>query len=260
MSGTHAFGALRWMSVVLDLPVGHTPTATFWEQITAARLTPGGGEGRELATLTPARGDPHVRVQWVAGRGGTHFDLHAVDPGSWAARARAHGAGARHTEAGFEVLGSPGGFAFCVVGWQGEADAAPAVPGPSGGSSRLDQVCLDIPAEAFASEVEFWAGLTGWELVRASRPEFALLRPPRGLPVRLLLQRLDRSAPGEPVSAHIDIAAGPTMAQVAETAVWHASLGAQPGSTYEFWQVMLDPSGRVYCLTMRDPETGRIAL
>jgi hypothetical protein len=135
---------------------------------------------------------------------------------------------------------------FCAVRGHGEAVRPPVVAG-----SRLDQVCLDIPPSAYAAESDFWAALTGWERLTGSRPEFEVLRPPAGLPVRILLQRLDAE---RPASAHLDLA----CADVAEVRARHEELGAVAVHHGPHWSVMRDPAGGIYCLTGRDPQTGAL--
>jgi len=151
------------------------------------------------------------------------------------------------------VVDSPGGFTFCLVRWDGET----TVPAPSrmdgAGASRADQLCLDIPPTLFERERSFWAALTGWEMRSGSRPEFAYLRRPAGIPVRLLLQRRVGADSGDRVTAHVDFA----CANQDQLADLHVARGAQVTGTFPFWTVMADPTGRQYCLTKRDPETGR---
>ncbi len=117
----------------------------------------------------------------------------------------------------------------------------------------LDQVCLDIPAPLWDREVEFWHTMTGRELEKGLRPEFAFLGDPDpegGL--RILLQRLD-STDG-PVRAHPDFAVADRAAETAR----HVRLGAHTLSVMERWTVMQAPDRHVYCLTDRDPTTGRV--
>jgi hypothetical protein len=84
-------------------------------------------------------------------------------------------------------------------------------------------------------------------------PEFSYLERPRELPVRLLFQRLLTSDPAQPVSAHADLACD----DIARLADRHVEAGARVVARYPYWVTMIDPAGREYCLTSRDPETGR---
>jgi hypothetical protein len=143
------------------------------------------------------------------------------------------------------VLRSPGGQLFCADPWRGQSSRPGVVRG-----SRLDQVCLDVPAPAFGREVVFWSVLLdGWESRPGSLAEFHVVEPPSGLPVRLLLQRLDEE---RPASAHLDLA----CADVAATRARHEELGAAFVTGFPGWTVMRDPAGGTYCLTTRDPATG----
>ena len=93
-------------------------------------------------------------------------------------------------------------------------------------------------------EPGFWCALTGWELWHSPyADEFHSLVRPRGIPIRLLLQRLGAEESG-PVRAHLDIA---TDDRAAETRR-HAALGAR----------VADPAGLAYCLTDRDAESGML--
>ncbi|MGL5910814.1 MAG: VOC family protein, partial [Phycicoccus sp.] len=73
------------------------------------------------------------------------------------------------------------------------------------------------------------------------------LERPRRIPFRLLLQRLDDA--GGTVRAHVDLACTDRVAST----VRHLALGARVLREREFWTVLSDPAGRVYCLTDRDP-------
>jgi Glyoxalase-like domain len=207
----------------------------------------------------PRHGDPYIRVQRVdEGNGGCHLDLHldldAESLDEAGARAATLGARARRRLDDLVVLESPGGFTFCLVPWEQES----TVPGPvqldSGGASRVDQLCLDIPSARFEAECDFWERLTGWELRAGALPEFAFLVRPGGIPVRLLFQRRVSAGKHDKVRAHVDFA----CADAARLAVRHAAAGARALATFPLWLTMADPTGHAYCLTKRDPETGRL--
>ncbi|MFC9925474.1 VOC family protein [Streptomyces sp. NPDC127190] len=242
---------IRWTYAFIDRPAERlAEAAAFWTAVTGTRLSEPRGEDGEFATLLPAEGsgaDPCVKLQGVAeGPGGAHLDLCVEDVRELAEKACRLGAELVADHDGWAVLRSPGGQLFCAVPWHAEAVRPPVVAG-----SRLDQVCLDIPPSGYAAEAAFWAELTGWERRTGSRPEFEVLVPPAGLPVRILLQRLDDEH-ATTTTAHLDLACADLTAARSR----HEELGAalvRPGA---HWTVMRDPAGGLYCLTGRAPETG----
>ncbi|MGW5279067.1 VOC family protein [Streptomyces collinus] len=237
---------IRWTYAFVDRPLGRFAEAhAFWTAVTGARLSGFRGELQEFVTLLPDGADPCLKLQGVLdGAGGAHLDFSVEDVRAFLALATGLGAATAADHGDWAVLRSPGGQPFCVGAWRGEAVRPPVVEG-----SRLDQVCLDVPPSVYDAETAFWAALTGWESPAASRPEFRVLRPPAGLPVRILLQRLDdERAP----SAHPDLA----CADIGATRARHERLGATVVGRGPHWTVMRDPAGGVYCLTGRDPGTG----
>ncbi|WP_372352231.1 VOC family protein [Streptomyces sp. KL116D] len=233
--------AVRWAYAFIDRPYAEFGAACdFWARVTGTRLSELRGERGKFVTLMPSGGDPCLKVQGVLdGAGGAHVDLAVEDVVGEARRARSLGAGAVYSEPGLEVLRSPAGQLFCLVAWQGER----VVPGAVPPRSRLDQVCLDTPSDAFDAEVAFWGRLTGWPEVACAGPEFRVLA---ASPVRLLFQRLDS---GDVASAHLDVACGDRSAVRGV----HEGLGAVRVREGRTWTVMRDPSGGAYCLTDRTP-------
>ncbi len=248
----------RWLTIFLDFPSGAFWTGVaFWREITGSGLSPSRGAAGEFATLLPPAGDAYLRVQRVAaGSGGCHLDLHVDGPLSGAAdHAVALGATVRHAGEGLIIADSPGGFTFCLVSWDGESVVPDPVRAGDAGEGRADQLCLDIPAAGYDRECSFWSALTGSELRAGSRPEFGYLPRADGIPVRLLLQRLDDAAPDGRVTGHVDFA----CADRQRLAGTHAAAGARILAQYPVWTVLADPTGREYCLTARDPRTGNLA-
>lgn len=236
---------VRWLWLFLDTPRAQAAGSwAFWSQVTGWQVSPTRGEHGEFATLVPARGDAWVKVQAVAdGPGGIHLDLDVDDVVAAAAEAERLGA-SRIGAIGDEVvtLRSPGGLAFCLTTWHGDAKQV-----REGAVELVDQVCLDCPGDVHDAEVEFWAALTGWPWVDVEDVELSRLRRPPRIPLRVLFQRLgERSGP---VRAHADLACADREASLAR----HLSAGAQLVQVREGWTVMSDPAGRVYCLTGRSP-------
>jgi hypothetical protein len=248
--------SFRWITVFLDFPAGSFDAGTaFWRQVTGYGRSPFRGADGEFATLLPPAGDAYLRVQRILdGPGGCHLDLHA-DPAAEsleaaAGRATAAGAQISGTEPGLVVARSPGGFPFCLTGWHGEAAVPPplAAPGDGAGVSRVDTLCLDVPAGDFEREVAFWAALTGEQAHPAPVPGYAVLSSPAGWPARLLFQRRERAEPGDRTRGHVDF--GCTDAGARDR---HVALGARVSAELEHWTVLADPAGREYCLVNREP-------
>ncbi|MCS0605110.1 VOC family protein [Streptomyces sp. LP11] len=237
---------IRWAYAYIDRAADRLPeVGAFWTAATGTRLSEPRGEQGEFVTLLTEGTDACVKLQGVTeGAGGAHVDLCAGDVRELIDTARALGAALVADRGDWAVLRSPGGQLFCAVPWSGESVRPPVVAG-----SRLDQVCLDIPPSSYDAETRFWGRLTGWEQRTGSRPEFTVLAPPTGLPVRLLLQRPDDE---RPASAHRDLA----CADIAAVRARHLELGAVVVREEAHWTVLRDPAGGTYCLTGRDPVTG----
>ncbi|MDT9696349.1 VOC family protein [Streptomyces sp. P17] len=238
---------LRWTYAFVDRPAAvFGPACDFWTAATGTRLSELRGDQGEFVTLLPESGDACVKVQGVAeGPGGAHLDFAVEDVTGFVKEARRAGAGMVSEHGGWAVLRSPAGQLFCAVPWHGESLRPPAVRG-----TRLDQVCLDIPPSLYDAEVAFWSALLPeWASLPGSLPEFHVVKPPAGLPIRILLQRLGEERPS---SAHLDLAC--TDIDAARTA--HEELGATLVYRGTHWRVMRDPAGGLYCLTGRDPRTG----
>jgi hypothetical protein len=120
------------------------------------------------------------------------------------------------------------------------------------GTSIADQVCIDIPASRLDSETAFWMQLTGWPHTPGRFSEFTNLERPAGQPLRILLQRLESD--DGPVRAHLDLSSADRLAET----VRHRSLGAELVREHEHWTVLRDPAGLEYCITERDPVTGKL--
>ncbi|HET9060375.1 MAG TPA: VOC family protein [Acidimicrobiales bacterium] len=265
---------VTWLTVFLDIPAQRTaPAIDFWQEVTGYGLSAWRGHKVEFATFVPPGGDAYLRVQRTqSGAGGFHLDLHTEDPERLEAVALSLGA-RRHDCAGpVRALVSPGGMAFCAVssettqahepnaGITGQPGRPPPARWPTGHTSMVDQLCLDVPGTSFGTECKFWAMLTGWDLRPGALPEFSYLGRPSELPVRLLFQRLGAPAPGSSqrdcaaVSAHLDLATTDVSAEVLR----HENFGASIWENHRLWTTMQAPTGELYCITSRDPTTGTL--
>lgn len=244
---------ITWTTAVIGRPDATIEAATeFWLRVTSSQLS-AFRDGTGFRTMQPATGDPFLRVREVGSRVcSSDLDLHSPDPGTLASRAEDLGAsldmGTNH------ALISPSGVRFRSVPDRGDSTRQSPVPGRAGVLSLVDQLCLDITAESFEIECQFWAALTGWELRTGARPEFMYLARPAGIPLRLFLQRLDEPGSAERARVHLDLA----CENVARTMIAHTELGAFVVARFPFWTSMCDPSGAAYCLTRRDPFTGTL--
>lgn len=239
---------ITWLSAFIDLPqTDHADGVAFWEAVSATTRSGARGERGQFATLEPSSGTAHLRVQQLdLDSPRIHLDLHVDDID--AAVARATGLGATViSHDGYAVMSSPSGYVFCFVDGAGMHDMSPAVSTPA--PHQVDQVCIDIPSAQFAAEVEFWHQLTEWDLGKTVLPEFQSLLRPDELPIRIILQALGVSDHTQ-AHAHLDISCGES---VAEVATHHVSLGAVKGEEHQYWTIMADPVGMLYCLTRRDP-------
>ncbi|MFE9878950.1 VOC family protein [Streptomyces sp. NPDC005784] len=244
---------IRWTHVFVDRPAGDLgPALAFWTAVTGTKVSEPRGDQGEFITLRPGAGDACVKAQGVGdGTGGAHLDLSVEDVPALVEWALRLGAEVVAEHEGWAVLRSPGGQLFCAVPWQGESARPPVIEGPGGTTSRLDQVSIDLAPGVYAAEIAFWSELTGWESHPGALPEFHLVRPPAGLPLRILLQRLGTD---RPTSAHLDLA----CSDVEGVRAHHEALGATPVGRGARWTVMRDPVGGTYCLTGRDPATGSL--
>ncbi|MDT4914904.1 MAG: hypothetical protein QOC66_4032 [Pseudonocardiales bacterium] len=241
--------SILWMSVFADVPAPAGDRALdYWERVTGAARGEPAGTGGEFIPLIPAGGDRFVWVQRVdRDAGGWHLDLHV--PSAADATGPALDAGARvvRERESLVTLESPAGQPFCLVD---ESRPGRRRPVPStwrdGRRSLVDQLCIDIPADRFEAECDFWAGLTGWPRAGADLGEFERLQVPTRLPIRILLQRLGGDDRGG-IRAHVDMSCDERTAETAR----HQSFGGSVELRAEHWTTLRDPVGLTYCITDR---------
>lgn len=245
---------IRWLTAFLDFPEDDFDRGcVFWEAISNTKPSPRRGEHNEFLTLIPMSGDAYMRVQRVrSAHPKVHLDVHTDQRASLTKRALDFGA-VQLVDHGYVVLRSPGGFVFCIVSHHGEQTRPCTVESSRHLPSLVDQLAIDIPHHLFESETTFWESFTGQEGHRTARSEFQVLARQEGMPLRILLHRVELSDEREFVSAHLDIACGD---QAQDIAIQHAVLGAEIGTVHENWTTMTDPTGMAYCLTRRNPVTG----
>jgi hypothetical protein len=244
---------IRWMSLFADVPSDRMDDARrYWSAITAAAPGEPTGDDGAYLPLVPDGSDPHVWLQRVdrAG-GGWHLDLHVPDVAAAADEARSIGAQPVREARDLAVLASPGGQPFCLVREDAEQERRRARPArwPGEHASLLDQICLDIPADAFDREVDFWGELTTWWPLPKQADEFLRLDVPLAFPLRMLLQRLGPDDSGG-MRAHADLSADAREPEVER----HQACGGEIVRVAEHWTTLRDPVGLVYCVTDRHPD------
>ena len=242
-------GPVRWVSAFLDVtPDTFDAGATFWSAVTGSVLGEPTGAHDEFWPLAPSVADPCLWLQRTQeGPVGCHPDLYVDDVAAVADHAVGLGATVTSESDGLVVLRSPGLLPFCLVAHRSQS-VRPEPVGSAGARAVVDQVCLDIPADRYDDECEFWATLTGWTHAAGEvEDEFSRLERPASIPYAFLLQRLDDDQPT--VTAHLDLACEDRDAVADRHREWGADVVRRtPG-----WTVLRDPAGVTYCATTRQP-------
>lgn len=245
-------GHLDWMHVFIDVPAPSAPDArSFWSRTLCwSPGSPWRGHP-EFTSLEPADGDgdSYVHVQEVDDDPRIHLDVVVGDIDRARAEVAELGAESGARADGWQVMRSPGGLPFCLCGEPTAGTRPHGTRHVDGHRSRLAQVCIDIPAREYYREVAFWQRLTGWELSRSGRPEFADLVGPPEAPLRLLLQRLGDDDQRTATRAHIDLGSDDIDAEVTRL----MGLGARFVERFDGWAVLTDPSGMLFCVTGKPP-------
>lgn len=241
--------------VFIDVPKDLVAdTLTFWTGLTgwpAGSAWPGHPEFR---SLEPAGCVCWLHVQAVEDEPRVHVDLIADDVDAEAARLVSSGAALVRRTRDWTTLQSPGGLPFCLASEPKHVARPEPASWPSGHRCRVRQVCLNIPADWWEPETEFWQDATGWRLAttagQSGRPEYRWLRPPAG-PQQLLLQRLDE--PSGSVRAHLDVATDDIPAEVRRVRELGADQRASDARHDGRWVVLRDPAGLPFCITPQPP-------
>jgi Glyoxalase-like domain len=243
-------GELDWVHVFIDVPPDTAAAARgFWSGVLGwAPGEPWDGHP-EFTSLLPPDGHSYVHVQEVHDDPRVHVDVEVDDLD--AARDRLADLGARSgmRTRWWQVMHSPAGLPFCLC-YPSHGPRPPGTLHPGGHRSRLAQVCIDAPHEAFDAELAFWQQATGWHVERSGRPEFTDLVGPPEATLRLLLQRLGEDDPGATARAHIDLGSDDIDAEADRL----TGIGARYLDRYPNWALLTDPAGLPFCVTGVSPQ------
>ncbi|MEO7234805.1 MAG: VOC family protein, partial [Lapillicoccus sp.] len=180
---------VTWLTAFLDTPAENAEASEqFWAAVTGWPLSDRRGSDGEFATLQPHDGDAVLKAQVVGEPppGLLHLDVHVDDVAGESARALGLGAEPlSDASGGYVVHRSPGGITFCLV--PHEARRRPGPVSWPAGHSLVDQVCLDLPGDAYEREAQFWADLLGWPRTVGAVPPFERLLPPDGQGMHVLV-------------------------------------------------------------------------
>jgi predicted enzyme related to lactoylglutathione lyase len=105
-------------------------------------------------------------------------------------------------------------------------------------------IVMDVPAEDHDAEVTFWQAAAGTTLTQYTRhPEYHGGTLAEGF--GLLVQRLGTG----PARVHVDIHTDDVAAEVARL----EALGAERIGQEDFWCVLRDPAGLLFCVVPEPP-------
>jgi hypothetical protein len=241
---------VRWVHAFVDVPAEQAGAArAFWSAVTGWPVGEPWSGHPEFTSLEPPAGTSYLHVQRIGGAPRVHLDL-LGDVEREPARLTDLGATPGDRGNGWRVMTSPGGLLFCVCGEAGPHERPAAVVRPGGHRGRLVQVCIDVPAERFDTELDFWRAATGWADEPVDAPEFTRLVHRAESPVQLLVQRLGSDDGGTRARAHLDLGTDDVAAEAARA----VSLGAPVLRRGEGIVVLEDPVGLPFCVTANDPE------
>lgn len=242
-------GVVDWIHGFLDVPAEDADAAgAFWSAVTGWPLAAPWADNPEFRSLEPSEGSAYLHVQRIGGPARVHLDVMSDDVPADVAAHVALGATTGTRRRWWQVMSSPAGFPYCLVEARKRRRVPPPAHWPGGRRSRVDRLCLDVPAADFAREVEFWAATTGWPAAEASYQEYRGILAPPSSPMGLLVQRLGAEDAGA-VRAHLDLATDDVAAEVARV----RALGAEPVDATHPWAVLRDPAGLPFCVVPRLP-------
>jgi hypothetical protein len=146
-------------------------------------------------------------------------------------------------------MASPAGLPFCVCAETWPHERPEPVAWPGGHRGRLVQLTVDVPADRYDRELEFWRAATGWADEVVDAPEFHRLVHRQESPLQLLVQRLGADDGAQRARAHLDLGTDDVGAEIERV----RSLGARVLRRGEGFVALQDPLGVPFCVTANDP-------
>jgi len=239
-----------WAHVFIDVPSElASTTEAFWSAVTGWPTGTPWTNHPEFVSMQPPEAHPYVHVQRITGTPRVHLDLLTGDVDAEAAQLVELGAQRRRRHEWWQVMVSPGGQVFCLVGDPLRSRPGPAT-WPDGHRSRVVQICVDVPTATHAAELTFWREATGWQHEPTGRPEYNTLVPPTSSPVRIVVQRLEDNDGALTTRAHIDMGTDDLDAEVERL----QANGAIVQRRLDRWVVLGDPAGLPFCVTPLLPD------
>jgi Glyoxalase-like domain len=206
-----------WAHLFIDVPSElASTTEAFWSAATGWPTGTPWTNHPEFVSMQPPEANPYVHVQRITGSPRVHLDLLTDDIEAEAVRLVDLGAQRRRLHEWWQVMTSPGGLLLCLVRDSGRVSPGP-VTWPDGHRSRVVQICVNVPPEAYPTELGFGAR-----------------RPVGGLTTR----------------AHIDMGTDDLDAEVDRLQVQGATLQRRT----DHWVVLGDPGGLPFCVTPLPPD------
>jgi len=210
-----------WMHAFVDVPAEDVATAhRFWSSVLGWPVGDPWPGLPEFTSFVPDAGAPYVHVQRIDGPVRVHLDLVG---GIERDIARLEGLGATrgHRGPAWQAMASPAGLPFT----------------------------LDVPADRYDAELQFWRAATGWADEEVDAPEFHRLVHRSESPLQLLVQRLGPDDGGRHARAHLDLGTDDLDAEVARV----RSLGAHVLWANDGFTALRDPLSLPFCVTANDP-------
>lgn len=231
-----------WLTVRLGFPNGSREVGSaFWTTLTGYELDSDPGVGDGALSWRPRIGDAYLELGRTTAPGPRlTMVLHTADP---------QGLGARVAELGAitdpdQPEGTPRFSSPAGIGFELAAKPAGFTPTPhlwaGGHSSRLRQICWDVPKADFFSEARFWRELLGGEW-SDSDGHPPLTREGRDLALAVRLQQAEFATE---VFGHLHVSTDGRTSEVSRL----VDAGAVIRSNRERQTMLETPGGLLVCV------------